>query len=443
MVQSPPSSSDRAAAKGFGGADAPQEQDLYKCVHCGFCLNVCPTYLETGLEPESPRGRIALMKAVNEGRLTMGPGVVPHWDLCIQCRACEAACPSNVPYGRLMEATRAQMSEQVKRPWHVQLARRVGFHWILPHPVLTRLFGRSLRFYRKSGLMQLLHRTGLIRLIPGDAEALDDYLPPLDVPFFKANDQRLTPHGTPRAKVAMLAGCVMPLMDGGTLESTLRVLVRNGVEVVVPKAQTCCGSLNTHAGERESARAMARRNIDVFLDAGVEAVIVPSGGCSAAMKAYGELLGGDPTYREKAERVAAMTYDVHEYLDQLGIDPPRGALNLKVTYQDACHLAHVQRITAAPRRLLEAIPGLDLVEMPESSVCCGAGGIYSVTEKEMSARLGQRKIRNARSTGAAVIASGNPGCVLQMQNAFRDAGEANVRVRYVIDLLDEAYRAEE
>ena len=221
----------------------------------------------------------------------------------------------------------------------------------------------------------------------------------------------------------------------------MRVLARNGAQVVVPPSQGCCGALNTHAGERESARSMARRNIDAFLAAGVDAIVVASAGCSAAMKEYDHLLGEDPEYRAKAEQVASMTRDIHEFLVESGFDPPEGRLDLTVTYQDACHLTHAQRITDAPRRLLESIPGLQLVEMQESAVCCGAGGTYAITEGEMSRRLQRRKVENIESTGAAVVASGNPGCVLQIQTGLESTG-STTRVRYVIDLLDEAYRAQ-
>lgn len=442
MTHPPTLSAEAPAGRGFTGPDAPREDDLYKCVHCGFCLNVCPTYLETGLEAESPRGRIALMKAVHEGRLEIGPLVTPHWDLCLQCRACEVACPSGVPYGQLMEATRAVVLPRMKRPLTARLARRIGFRWLLPHPVLLRLFATSLRLYRRTGLRKVVRASRMLRLLPGNAEALDANLPELDAAFFVAKGQTATPwRGEPRARVALLSGCVMPLIHGPTMEAAMRVLARNGVAVVVPQGQGCCGALNAHAGERDTARTMARKNIDAFLTAGVDAIVVASAGCGSTMKEYDQLLGGDPEYREKAERVAKMTKDIHEFLVDLGVEPPKASLDITATYQDACHLAHGQRITEAPRQLLKAIPGLKLVEMPESAVCCGAGGTYSITEQEMSGWLQKRKVANVEKTGAAVVASGNPGCVIQMQMGL-DAKGSSTQVRYVVDLLDEAYRAE-
>ncbi len=427
------------AGPGFSDTDALSEKDLYKCVHCGFCLNVCPTYLATGLESESPRGRIALMKAVNEGRLGMTPSVISHWEMCIQCRACEPACPSNVPYGRLIEATRVQINRVVKRPWHVRLGRRIGFRILLQRPSLLRLYGRATRLYQRTGLRRMAHATGFLRLIPGDAVSADKYLPDLKTPFFSARNQTVIPLPSERkAKVALLSGCAMSIMHGPTMEAAMRVLRRNGIEVVVPSGQGCCGALNVHAGERDSAQNMARRNIDTFLDSGFEAVITASGGCGAAMKDYSELLENDPEYAEKASVFSAMTRDIHEYLVEKGFAPPSGALDMRVTYQDACHLAHPQGIASAPRQILAAIPGIELVELPESSVCCGAGGTYSIFQKDMSQTLQNRKIDNIERTGATVVASGNPGCVLQIQNGLESRG-ASIGVKYVVDLLDEAY----
>jgi Fe-S oxidoreductase len=437
MIQSTLSTS-----PGFKSPFAPAEEDMYKCVHCGFCINACPTYLQTGLEAESPRGRIALMKGVNEGRLDVGSQVIPHWELCIQCRACEVACPSNVPFGRMMEGARFELNLTVRRPLHVRFARYIGFKWLLPHPKLLRTFARLIKLYRRTGLRTLAHATKLIDVLPGDQRILDDNLPALNTPFFAAKNQTATPvTGQPRARVALLGGCAMALTNGPTMEATMRVLKRNGVEVIVPGGQACCGALNVHAGERESAQSMARKNIDVFLNANVDAVITASGGCGTQMKEYGELLSDDPEYPQKSERLAGMTRDIHEFLVDLAIDPPKGKLDVKVTYQDACHLINTQGISAQPRQLLNSIPGLNLLEMKEPGVCCGAGGIYSVTKAEMSGFLRDRKVGNVIAAGCDVVASGNPGCVLQMENGLRDA-ESDIQVKYVVDLLDEAYSKE-
>ena len=424
--------------RGFTGPDAPSDDDLYKCVHCGFCLNACPTYLETGLEMESPRGRLALMKGVAEGRLAMTEAVVGHWDMCLQCRACEVACPSGVPYGRLMEATRAQVETQFKRPIKERLGRKIGYSNVLTSPTRLRWVGRAAKLYRKTGAQTLARKTGLLGILPGDSEYLDASLPPLSDRFFLADGRVVQAKGERRAKVALLAGCVMTLTHAPALEAAVRVLTHNGVEVHVSAGQGCCGALNAHAGELESARKMARRNIDSFLTAMPDAVITASAGCGSTMKEYAELLHHDPVYREKAEHVAGLTKDIHEFLVELGLRKPEASLDYTVTYQDACHLANAQRITAAPRQVLDAIPGLTRVEMQEGTICCGSAGTYSITQKEMSQRLGDRKAANIEATRSQIVATGNPGCALQMTAALKRAG-SGTRVKYVIELLDEVY----
>ncbi|MBI4307001.1 MAG: (Fe-S)-binding protein [Chloroflexi bacterium] len=426
---------------GFTGPDAPTDEDLYTCVHCGLCLNACPTYLETGLEAESPRGRIALMRAVREGRTAITPSVLGHWELCIQCRACEAVCPSNVPYGRLMEATRTEMVRQGKRTPRERAARSIGYRWLLPDQRRLRAVATGLKLYQRSGLRAAVRASRVLKLMPGGLYQLERAAPSVNGKFFKPRGQTFAARGTRRGRVALLSGCVMPLVDGKTMEAAVRVLTRNGVEVAVPADQGCCAALNTHAGERDRARDMAKRNIDSFLAANVDAVVVASAGCGSTMKEYGGLLKADPAYAKKAEKVGRLTKDIHEFLVELPFDPPKAELKLKVTYQDACHLAQAQRITKAPREILRAIPGLEVIEMAESTICCGAGGTYFLTEPAMSARLGKRKAGNISETGAAIVTTANPGCAIQMKNALRQMG-SGVQVKYVVDLLDEAYSKE-
>jgi glycolate oxidase iron-sulfur subunit len=433
---------------GFTGPHAPQDSDLYKCVHCGFCLQACPTYLETGLESESPRGRIALMKAVNEGRLDMTPSVIGHWDLCLQCRACELACPSGVEYGKLMEATRAQVEQHTKRSFTERTARSVGYNTILPSPTKLRLAGNALKLYKKSGFRAIARGTGLLKLMPGDAELADAYLPELSKNFFTAKGQVHRPvSGVPKARVAMLAGCVMSITHAETLEATVRVLTRNGFEVHVTNGQGCCGALNTHSGEPDSAIKMAKTNIDSFLSMNPDAIVTASAGCGAAMKDYDELLVNEPDYLDKAVQVADLTKDIHELLVDYGFESPTKSLDVTVTYQDPCHLLNVQKVTAAPREILNSIPGLKLIDLGEPAMCCGSAGTYSLTQREMSAQLGKRKARNVVATKADIVATGNPGCAMQLdfsltQIADDDSTERTTKVRYVVDLLDEAYRLE-
>ncbi len=432
---------------GFSGPHAPQDADLYKCVHCGFCLQACPTYLETGLESESPRGRIALMKAVNEGRLEMSLPVVGHWDMCLQCRACELACPSGVEYGKLMEATRSQVQQHTKRSLTERVARTVGYKTLLPSPAGLRMAGTFLKIYKKSGMRVIARGSGLLKLMPGDAELADEYLPELSKKFFTAKGQVYPAKGVRKAKVAMLAGCVMAITHAETLEATVRVLTRNGIEVHVTGGQGCCGALNTHSGESDSAIKMAKKNIDSFLSISPDAIVSASAGCGAAMKDYEELLHSETDYIEKAKRVTELTRDVHEILVEYEFEAPTASLDVTVTYQDPCHLLNVQRITEQPRAILNSIPGLKLVDLGEPAVCCGSAGTYSLTQREMSAQLGTRKARNVVATGADIVATGNPGCAMQLdfaltQIAKEDATDRTIKVRYVVDLLDEAYSLE-
>lgn len=388
------------------------------------------------------------MKAVNEGRLDMTPSVVGHWDLCLQCRACELACPSGVQYGKLMEATRAQVEQHTKRPIIERTARSIGYKTLLGSPKKLRLAGTAIKLYKKSGMRTIARGTGLLKLVPGDAELADEYLPDLSKKFFTAKGQVFPARGVPRAKVAMLAGCVMALTNAETLEATVRVLTRNGIEVHLTQGQGCCGALNFHSGEPDSAIEMAKKNIDSFLAINPDAIVTASAGCGAAMKDYGEVFEHDEEYTEKATRVTELTRDIHELLVEYEFEAPAKALDVTVTYQDPCHLANVQKITDAPRQILNAIPGLNLVELGEAAVCCGSAGTYSITQREMSSQLGKRKARNVIATAAEIVATGNPGCAMQLDFALTQVAEdeetqRSTKVRYVVELLDEAYALEE
>ncbi len=425
----------------FSGPDAPKEEDLYKCVHCGFCLQACPTYVETGLETESPRGRIALMKAVNEERIGITPTVFRHWDLCIQCRACEVACPSGVPYGRLIEATKAEVERYRKPRLLPRLAAAVLLKRLLPSQRSMTALIAGLRLYQRSGLRRLVRWSRILRLISARLVSLEASAPEVPRSRFKAAGQVVSAAGERRARVALLSGCVMPLIHGPEMHAVTRVLARNGCEVVVPKAQVCCGAINSHSGDLDTARELARRNVEVFLEAGVDAVVVASAGCGIRMKEYGELLEGDPEYAEKAERLSTQVKDIHEFLVGLPFVPPAGRLDHRVTLQDSCHLAHAQRITEAPRALLHSIPGVEVVEMANSSRCCGAGGTYTITQRDFSLRLLDNKMNAVEDTGADVLATANPGCHMQLRQGIQRAG-LSMEVRYVTDLLDESYAAE-
>ena len=430
------------AHPGFSTPDGPREEDMYKCVHCGFCLQACPTYLETGLETESPRGRIALMKAVNEGRIGITPEVYRHWDLCIQCRACEVACPSGVPYGNLIEATMSEVEPRRKTMFFPRLLGNLVLNSIIPHQRRLELVASVLRFYQWSKLQSVVRKSKVLAVLaPGLAE-LEMSAPTVSKRRFKARGQVYPAHGEARARVAILSGCVMPLMHGPEMDAVVRVLTQNGCEVEVTEGQGCCGAIHSHVGDLDRARDLARRNIDAFEERGVDAVIVASAGCGARMKEYGHLLEDDPDYAERASRFSGTVKDVHEFLVDLPFTPPTASVDKRVTYQDSCHLANAQRVTDAPRAILTSIPGVELVEMERSDVCCGAGGTYTITEREFSLRVLDSKMKNVDKTNADVLATANPGCVLQLQYGAQRYGPP-VEVAYVTDLLDEAYRRED
>ena len=404
--------------------------ELYQCVHCGLCLNQCPTYRALHLEPESPRGRIHLVKAAAEGRIELNDRFKEHIYLCLLCRACETACPSGVQYGRIAETAREQLG-----PPGSPFARAVlnfVFTRLLPYPRRLRVVFGLLRFYQRTRAQRIL-RT----LLPVKLREMDAMLPVIPARFFQPDADILPTIGVRRARVAMLNGCVMPLLFGDVNEATVRVLRRNGCDVVLPKNQICCGALNTHNGESIAAKQMARRNIDVFLEANVDAIVVNAAGCGAAMKEYGYLLRDDPAYREKAEHFSSLVKDAGEFLAALGLVAALRPVEMTVTYQDPCHLAHGQRVRAQPRTLLQSIPGLKLVEMDGADRCCGSAGIYNLTHSQMSQQLLEEKMQSVAATHVDGVVAPNPGCMLQLRYGAQRYGPT-VKVYHLLDLLDRA-----
>ncbi len=415
-------------------AAGPRQFDLDRCVHCGLCLNACPTYRELGLEMDSPRGRIYYMVQAVEGAIAISPSYVEHLELCLACRACESACPSGVPYGRLIEAARVQIEEQVRRPWWTRLLRWFLFEQLMVRPFWLRVAGTLLYLYQASGLKKLVRSSGLLEAL-GALGELERLAPAAERPFFFRHIGKTFPaEGERRYRVAFLAGCVANVCFARLNEATVRVLAKNGCEVVVPEGQTCCGALHVHLGLRRQARRLAQRNIEAFLADGYDAVITNAAGCGSTMKEYPELFENEPAWRERAERLARLTKDVSEFLASVGLNGRLGPVPVTVTYQDSCHLAHGQKIRQAPRQLLAAVPGLRFREMPLSDLCCGSAGVYNAVHREMAAAILKAKIQCAESTGAEVIATANPGCMLQLRAGARQ------RVAHVVEILDEAYR---
>ncbi len=410
-----------------------------QCVHCGLCLASCPTFSELGTEMDSPRGRIFLIKALAEGRMSLTDSTVKHLELCLDCRACETVCPAGVPYGRLIEAAKTEIERQRPGSPLRRLFRWLNFGLLLGHPRMLALAAGTVRFYQASGLQRLARASGFVRLLPGTLPAWEALLPTMPAPAERAPLPALIPaEGPRRARVALLAGCVQSAVFGAHNRATARVLAKNGCAVVVPERQGCCGALNAHGGDHGRALEMARRTIDVFEAARVDAVIVNTSGCGAHMKGYGTLLGDDPAYAERARRFAASVQDLAEFLAKEPLRGPLAPVPLTVTYHDPCHVVHGQKIKTEPRQLLAQIPGLTLVELAEADWCCGSAGIYNLTQPEMATRLSRRKVGHVLATGAEAVVTANPGCILQIQAGLGARGSA-VRVLHIVEILDRAY----
>lgn len=424
--------------QGFIGEE--DYEALVKCVHCGLCLNECPTYRANGLEPDSPRGRLYLIRAVAEGTLPMTDEVEHHLDQCLVCRACETACPSNVQFGQVMEAARHAILEEHASPQQRTLTRLV-FRHLFPHPERLEAIGRLLRWFQRSPFAALVQRAARMGLFPRRLALMERMAPRLSDTFFSAPPSEVVPaQGARRFTVGMVTGCIMPLAFAPTNEATVRVLAANGCDVVLPHAQRCCGALAAHAGDEDSAASMARANIDAFEAYGLEridAVVVNSAGCGAQIKAYDHLLRHDPAYAVRARRFVSKVQDVSEFLAQVGLTARLGRVEKTVTYQDACHLVHGQGIRTQPRELLGQVPGLTVVEMRDSTRCCGSAGIYNILQPETSAKVLEAKLENVCATGADCVVASNPGCLLQINMGLRDRG-MNLDGKHLIDILDEA-----
>ena len=415
-------------------------EGVNQCVHCGLCLAYCPTFSELGTEMDSPRGRIFLIKSLAEGRIGLSDPTVEHLSLCLDCRACETVCPAGVPYGQLIEAAKAEIEGQRPGGPVRRTFRWLNFGLLLGHPRVLAAAAAGLRLYQASGLQALVRRTGLVRLLPGTLSVWEALLPTLPPAADRAPLPPVTPAvGPRRARVAMLTGCVQSVVFGAHNRATARVLARNGCEVVAPAGQGCCGALNAHGGDHARALDMAKRTIETFEAVAADAVIVNTSGCGAHMKAYGTLLAAEPAWAERAARFARTVQDVAEFLAREPLRGPLVPVPMTVTYHDPCHVVHGQKIRRQPRELLAQIPGLRVVDLPESDWCCGSAGIYNLTQPEMADRLLRRKVRNVESTGADVVVTANPGCILQIQAGLRAQGRERP-VLHLVEVLDRAYR---
>ncbi|HMD71590.1 MAG TPA: heterodisulfide reductase-related iron-sulfur binding cluster [Bryobacteraceae bacterium] len=418
----------------------PRQFDLDRCVHCGLCLDACPTYRELGLETDSPRGRIRLMAEVSEGA-PMTPGYLEHIGLCLACRGCETACPSGVRYGRMLEDARERIETKGSRGRLAGWARKLFFDRVLQSRAHMTLAGTALYLFEASGMKALMRAVASLKLL-GVVGDLVQVAPSIDPPFFFSQIGKTFPaQGERQHRVAFLAGCLANFAFARLNEATVRVLQKNGCEVVVPSGQGCCGALHLHAGLREGARALARRNVDALLGGEYDAIITNAGGCGTTLKEYGELLADDPAYAARAREVAGRVRDVTEFLASIELNPAMKRLDAVVTYQDSCHLAHAQHIRSAPRRLLTSVPGVTLEELRGADECCGSAGIYNAVHSGMAMRVLKSKMEAVNATGASIVASSNPGCMLQLQAGVRLHGTGQ-KVMHVVEILDQAYRKE-
>ena len=410
------------------------------CVHCGLCLPACPTYTELGVEMDSPRGRIHLMRAYADGRIELTGHFENHIDGCLDCRACETACPAGVLYGSLVEAARAEIVEKRPRSVVDRFLRKLVFEMLLPSRFRLSVAFLPLRAYQALGLQKIVRIPGLTKLLPSRLRDMESMIPVMPDRAMKGQLRPFMPaRGKSSHRVGLISGCVMNEMFTHVNTATVRVLNENGCDVVIPETQTCCGALQVHSGERTVAESLARRNIDAFEKAEVDTIIINAAGCGAQLKEYGELLAGDPAYRDRAFAFSNKVKDVHEFLAGIPVNEEMGTVRARVAYHDACHLAHGQRVREEPRDLLSLIPGLELVELEESDWCCGSAGIYNLTHPEMADRLLVRKMGHVRQAEPDVVATGNPGCILQIQHGVRRDGR-EIDVLHPVELLDRAYR---
>jgi glycolate oxidase iron-sulfur subunit len=426
----------QAGPSAFDAHHPPSHQLMDQCVHCGFCLPICPTYVMWRDEMDSPRGRIYLMKMAADGAATLNDKWVGHLDACLGCMACMTACPSGVDYGKLIESTRAQIERNYERPRAERLFRRMILS-TFTDPKRLRAMLLPLKIYQKTGLRALARNTGLLKLLPKRLRSMESLLPDLGAAVELAE---VTPaQGQRRHRVGMLTGCVQSVFFPQVNAATARVLAAEGCEVVAPREQSCCGALPVHAGAEEQALELARRTIDTFERAQVDTIIINAAGCGSSMKEYGYLLRDDPQYATRAKAFAAKCKDVSEFLAGLEPRATRNPMRLRVAYHDSCHLQHAQGVRVQPRALLGRIPQLELLEIPEAAICCGSAGIYNLVQPEAAEELGDRKAGNVASQNPDVVVSGNPGCLLQLRTALERAGKS-VPVMHTVELLDASIR---
>jgi glycolate oxidase iron-sulfur subunit len=421
-------------------AHKPPEMGLIDdCVHCGFCLPACPTYVLWGEEMDSPRGRIYMMKKSAQGEAPLDQRFGLHMDNCLGCMACMTACPSGVQYNKLIEDTRAQVERNIPRSRSDGFFRKLLFA-TFPYVKRLRLLALPMLIYQRTGLQRLLRATGLLRLLPKRLAQMEALLPRVPTGFLRGLPSRVTPASAPRRRVGMLSGCVQQVFFQHVNQATARVLAAEGCEVVIPQSQQCCGALMLHSGLDEQAAALARTMIATFENANVDTIVINAAGCGSTMKEYGHLLRDDAAWAARAAAFSAKCKDISEILCELPPLATRHALPMRVAYHDACHLRHAQAIHAEPRQLLAGIPELEVAEVDEASLCCGSAGVYNLLNPEPANQLGDRKVENLLATKAEAVISANPGCLLQLMSGLRRRGLDAMPTFHMVELLDASIR---
>jgi glycolate oxidase iron-sulfur subunit len=437
MAQSTPP--DAPKPSNFDSLHAPETALIDDCVHCGFCLPACPTYVLWGEEMDSPRGRIYMMKKSSQGEAPLDRRFGLHMDNCLGCMACMTACPSGVQYNKLIEDTRAQVERNIPRRPADTLFRGLLFA-TFPHANRLRLLALPMLAYQRSGLQRLIRAIGVLRLIPKRLRAMESLLPRVPANPFRRLPARVTPTTAPRRRVGLLTGCVQQVFFEHVNQATVRVLAAEGCEIVIPPSQPCCGALLVHAGLEDRAAAFARRMIAAFAPADVDTIVINAAGCGSTMKEYGHLLRDDPLWAARAAAFSAKCRDISEILCELPTQSPRHPLPMRAAYHDACHLRHAQAIYEQPRRLLAAIPDLEVGEIEEASLCCGSAGIYNLLHPEPANQLGDRKVEKLLAAKSQAVISANPGCLLQLMSGLRRRGLETMPAFHMVELLDASIR---
>ena len=439
LIQLEPAAGRALLRPSFDAHHPPDRELIQDCVHCGFCLPVCPTYVLWGKEMDSPRGRIYMMKKAADGEAALSVRFGEHMDNCLGCMACMTACPSGVQYDKLIEATRAQQERILPRPLQERLYRRLIFA-TFPHARRMRWLSLPLRAYQRSGLQMLLRRSGLLRMLPERLRAMEALMPRVPARLFERPPEHAAAKGSQRLRVGMLSGCVQQVFFSHVNAATARVLAAEGCEVVIPRAQECCGALMVHSGLEEEAIGLAKKMIAKFEAAKVDVIAINAAGCGSTMKEYGHLLRDDAAWSARAAAFSAKCKDISEILCELEPRALRHALPLRVAYHDACHLQHAQGIRREPRHLLRGIPGLEIAEIPEASLCCGSAGVYNLLHPAPAEELGDRKVQHLLTTHAEAVVSANPGCLLQLMSGLRRSGHAEMPAFHMVELLDASLR---